>query len=295
MKICKEKENTKEEDLSMLDKTIENNSKIITQYNADTIQNYNINIETLNIIINEPKEKSFIIYSLPTVNDSFVYTKAYISKVKTYLTTPKTEISMHDQYNICGLYLEYLSDVYFNNKYPQNYTFQYKTAKGDYLMIKEKEQWFIYTMIDGIDLFIEKSKLHFKCFMNYLIIQPEMSEYIETFNMSVFNGKVGNMFKGAIRLFLSDFGTLIQLKEKMRNDKNGMIGNSEQAKRIYKQVSVFMKSKLYSMYNEMKSYREKDVKKESIDMSNTSIHFLENYELEELETMKHQLEQESIS
>lgn len=257
---------------------------------SGSVSDSNVNIITNNINIQQPPTpppttRIFQIYSIPTVNDKFTYTDDYVIQFIDRFNSMKHShnTSIYDRFNFCDIFIQYLKDVYFNPKYPENFSFQFKNPKGQHLFIKHKDDWYLYGLNDGIDVFIEKSKLNFKCFMSFFVDHFLAQSFINSFNVTNKNGKIMNMFKAGIKIFFYDFGTLIQLRDKIKSDNN-----SEQAKFVYKSIVSFLKSKLFTMFHDMKKYRDMDFNKEPIDASDY-YNFLDQDELDELEIIKLQL------
>ena len=245
------------------------------QYNHTTIHNYQI-IEKKEINI-------FKIYSIPDVNDKSVYSDEYCQKVKE-MCHMETITDDSNIIHFFKIFMNYIEHVYFNDAFPENFSFLYYKMQEGKILMKDDEQWNLVDQNEGLQELFKNAYKNFSIFITYFRTLPWIHNEIQRHNTN--HPIVKNYFNGSLDRFLMDLVELknseILLKKTKQNEDN----LTSNAQNIYKKFTSQIKLLLLEKQKVMKQYYELDKKRGSTNLN----HFLKEHELEEHNSMKMKLE-----
>jgi hypothetical protein len=201
------------------------------------------------------------------VYDACVYTDEYVSNTLFHFKHPYPVSPDYDPFNMSTLFTNYITDIYFNEAYPMNFSSSFKHVNGHYIWIKENE-WTCYTKRTGIDICIEHMKQQFKYFM-YFFIQHSMTQtFIQSFEVKQ-EGPSYNMF-------------IMECKQFFSNSNVHYRSIHSRIKYLYDHIEFVLRCRLNTMYSIMKPFVTADRKQQ----------LTSNFQyMNDLQTMKEELEQ----
>jgi hypothetical protein len=320
MKICKQ--NPDRSALATISSSIEqhgNQSTVTTsstEIHAHTSNINNYNAQTINIyqtITNEKKETIFKIYSIPIVNDKFVYQDDFIQKVKDILEIETVRgMNNYMTLDFAKVFTTYIVSVYFNEEYPENFSFLYVNQSANRVLLKEDDGWNVYKKNEGMKTLFLNAKKNFQVFMMYFMNLPAIQESIKSYQ--TVSKYIPNTFIHAYNRFLADMQAIEQndvffmkekdLERKEEEEEENSDSSSDEKPKKYKskkkkpvleksvkdlfdKISMKIQSKLYTMQTKMKPFYLMDINKDMSDMK----HFLTEHEMDEFNQLKKHIKQ----
>lgn len=234
--------------------TISNRSKPTTNsYYQQTfhIQN-NIHISHTN----PEKEKIIKIFSIPIVNDKFCYVMEYMNDIKQLFCFERKRTLNDYSFPFLQIFMKYMDDVYFNKKYPVNFSFIYYKEQEGKILLKDNDRWFIINHQNGLEKLFINGKQNFIIFIDHLIKMDFIQEEIKKLYT---NSKIiRNFFLHSYQKFVYDLNYLEKnrcfFNPKSINDNDC----TESIREIYYTFDERIKSNLLLMQKVMKYYYDMD-------------------------------------
>jgi len=226
--------------------------KLICKKNPENPEsNTNDNIQNENI--NE------VIYSIDKIYENFVYETIFINKVKEILKLDlERNIDSYNTFDFKQLFIYYTKSIYFNEKYSHNFSFLSLIKNGNRIILKENNDWFILDLDSGLEKLFTNVKINFYKFILFFQNIPSIREQIKKHD-NPSSEIMSNLFIYAWNEFWNDLQTLEQNQYFTFKNISPEINISDNAKEIYKDFCIHIKSKLYLMHPIMKKQHQLDL------------------------------------